>query len=266
MSDERSVFDAETAPVLAREEITAPALAGDSIIAIAQGAERRIEAVKKIRSLALRVTGANDWVDQDGKPYLQVSGAEKVARLFGISWRVGEPEQRVEDDGHFRYVYKGEFMMSGVSIEAIGTRSSKDPFFGRRHGEDVPPEQVDKANVMKSAYTNCIGNGITRLLGLRNMTWDDLRASGVEQKAAGRVERKSAAPATEDDKKLQAELWDMLMDQAEGNKTAAKNALAQVTAFTGRDGTQVSGVTDVSHLKGTRLQIAHNKTKKGQGK
>src|SRR3990167_11314990 len=53
----------------------------DDIISLA---ERRIAKVQKIIGISLQITNAGDWVDQEGKPYLMGSGAEKVARLFGV--------------------------------------------------------------------------------------------------------------------------------------------------------------------------------------
>ncbi len=183
-----------------KQEVVTP-LNDDGLIVVAEQAEKRIAAMKKIKACALQMTNSNDWIDEGGKPYLQVSGSEKVARLFGISWRVSEPTFEVGEDGHYMYCYKGEFMMKGALIEAVGTRSSRDAFFSRKSewktedGQkvkkkvDIPPEKIDKANVMKGAYTNCIGNGITRLLGIRNLTWEELTAVGI--KAATKVEFKS---------------------------------------------------------------------------
>lgn len=165
------------------------ALSGDSIVKIAEQAEKRIEAVKKIKILSLKVTNKNDWVDEGGKPYLQSSGAEKVARLFGISWQLESPERSQTEEGHFTYTYKGQFSFSGASIEVIGMRSSKSPFFSTRYKwkgnqktkTTLPPSEVDEANVQKSALTNCIANGISRLLGIRNLTWEELKEGGIEK-------------------------------------------------------------------------------------
>lgn len=172
-----------------------PAIADDKLVSMAEQAEKRIEAVNKIKRLALRVTNAHDWNDQQGKPYLQVSGSEKVARLFGISWRIDEPVYEPLESGHFSYTYKGEFAISGARIEAIGTRSSKDPFFkkyGKKDNEgnrvELPASEIDKGDVKKAAYTNCIGNGITRLLGIRNLEWDDLEKAGIKKDSVGKVE------------------------------------------------------------------------------
>ena len=63
----------------------------DTLISLAEQAEKRIDAMNKIKRVAIKLTNKHDWTDQGGKPYLQVSGAEKIARMFGISWRISEP-------------------------------------------------------------------------------------------------------------------------------------------------------------------------------
>lgn len=160
-----------------------PAVPADAIVAIANTAMERVEAMRRLKAAALAITNSNDWVDENGKPYLLVSGAEKIARLFGISWRIEGPIRDEQPDRHYTYTYKGEFSLHGATIEAIGMRSSRDTFFTTRYRDgkriELSPDEVDATNVKMSAYTNCIGNGITRLLGLRNLTWDDLRLAGI---------------------------------------------------------------------------------------
>ena len=192
----------------------------DNLINIANKAEARIEAVKKIKGLSLSVTNYQDWVDQNGKPYLQTSGGEKIARLFGISWTVEEPRtQQDGDEGHYMVTYKGVFTLGNASIECIGTRSSKDGFFKKYEkgtyvdakyvqGKEMPAAAIDIGDVVKSAYTNLIGNGITRLLGIRNLTYEDLDESGIDVSKITKVEYKTkvktpqskSAPASESTK------------------------------------------------------------------
>ncbi|KKM98519.1 hypothetical protein LCGC14_1157090 [marine sediment metagenome] len=177
-----------------------PAIGDDNIIAIAAKAEERVNAINKIKRISLKVTNPHDWVDQSGKPYLQASGSEKVARLFGISWRIDEPSKDNEEGGHFTFTYKGYFSLSGITIEVIGTRSSKDPFFKRySYSKDennnsikteLPVSEIDKTDVKKAAFTNCIGNGITRLLGIRNLTYDDLIEAGIDVKKITEIDYK----------------------------------------------------------------------------
>ncbi len=176
-------------------EVIESPLESDKLVEISQQAEKRIEAVKKIKTMALRLTNSHDWTDQGGKPYLQVSGSEKVARLFGISWRfIGDIQRKDEEGGHFSFEVPMEFVMVGASVEFRGSRSSKDPFFSKKYGNDIPPSEIDKTDVMKAAITNTIGNGITRLLGIRNLTWNDLEGAGIKQGDVGRVEYKKEKP------------------------------------------------------------------------
>jgi len=173
-----------------------PAIGDSTLLALAEQAEKRVNALNKIKRAALMATNARDWTDQNGNPYLQVSGSEKVGRVFGIAWKIDEPVFEVEESGHFAYTYKGYFTVAGATIEAIGTRSSKDPFFKRYAGKgedrkELPPSEMDKGDLKKAAYTNCIGNGITRLLGLRNLTWSDLEEfAGIRKDQVGRVDYK----------------------------------------------------------------------------
>lgn len=175
-------------------------IADAGIIAIAEQAEKRIEAFEKIKRYALRTTNPHDWVNEGGKPYLQDSGANKVARTFGVSWRLEPPEIEYLEGtgGHFIVNVKGDFAIGGAVIQAIGSRSSNDPFFTDRwEGQDEarhkvkrPASEIDRGDVIKSAVSNCTGNGVKKLLGLMNLTWQDLETAGINQADMGRVDFK----------------------------------------------------------------------------
>lgn len=169
-------------------------LVDDQLLAVAAAAEKRVDAINRIKILSLKVTNSHDWNDQGGKPYMGVSGAEKVARLFGISWRLDEPQREDHEDGHFSYTFKGYFTMGAAEIEVIGTRSSKDPFFGGSKDRPIPPSEIDRNDVKKGAMTNCLGNGISRLLGIRNMTWDELEQAGIKRETVGKVTYRDSDP------------------------------------------------------------------------
>jgi hypothetical protein len=161
----------------------------DDIIA---SAERRVAQIDKVVTLAIKRTNAQDWVDQQGKPYLTSSGAEKIARLFGVSWKILKSEKvNTNDEKGTFYFYQvtGVFSLAGGkdSVEAVGTCSSKDQFFAKCGGEFKPMSEVDETNIMKAAYSNCIGNGITRLLGIRNLTWDQVHAGGIDSSKTAKV-------------------------------------------------------------------------------
>lgn len=166
---------------------------GRSLLDIANRAEELVMAVRKIKSIVFQITNSNDWIDEQGKPYLQVSGAEKIRPLFGIEWDIDpEPEITEEEDGHKTFKYHGTFSMGSKTVSIIGSRSSKDPFFSRANRADRPIAEINMANVDKAAYTNTIGNGITRILGIRNMTWKELEDAGLGKAQSASVTRNAA--------------------------------------------------------------------------
>ena len=216
-----------------------PAIGDSTLLALAEQAEKRVNALNKIKRAALMATNARDWTDQNGNPYLQVSGSEKVGRVFGIAWKIDEPVFEVEESGHFAYTYKGYFTVAGATIEAIGTRSSKDPFFKRYAGKgedrkELPPSEMDKGDLKKAAYTNCIGNGITRLLGLRNLTWADLEEfAGIKKDQVGRVDYKKNgkqqdAIASEGAEAVETFVTDIRKQEKKKDGTAMKSPLYKI--------------------------------------
>ena len=242
-----------------RALIEVPVIADDNIVAIARAAEGRIAAINKIKQLALRVTNEHDWVDQNGKPYLMASGAEKVARLFGMSWQIDEPQFTLEEDGHFAYTYKGCFSLGGVSIEAIGTRTSKDGFFNRYEYEGkektlLPPSAIDKGDVKKAAYTNLIGNGVTRLLGIRNLTWEDVKRGGIEVGEVTKVKYKKEG----EERDIRQETHEMLI-KLYGKEYGPD--LEKLSGFTASDGNVIPGVKSLERISEKRLYVIYGKVK-----
>lgn len=237
-----------------------PAVVSDDLVHMAEYAEKRVEAIKRIKRAALAVTSIYDWIDQMGKPYLHVSGAEKIARLFGISWRIDEPEKTITKDGHFSYTYKGYFTLGSTEIEAIGSRGSKDPFFSRSHRKDIPPSEINENNVRKSAFTNLLGNGITRLLGLRNLTWEDLKGSGIEQAKVGRVTYKKKEMKKEA-KDLRDKIGSMLLEMSGNDKKMASELLENMTFFIAKDGKKVKGKKSLSELTEKAIPTIYGKVK-----
>ena len=193
MSDELAVYEEQYPEVFA----------DDSLVIMAEQAERRIDAVIKIKQVALKVTNGGDWVDQGGKPYLQASGAEKIGNLFNVSWRIDEPLFEAEEAGHYTYTFRGIFSMAGRSIQVEGSRSSKDPFFRQYEYQDNKKteksvaDRDNKRDVKMAAMTNLLGNGITRLLGIRNLSYADLDAcAGIKKTDIGKVEYKGKGQAS----------------------------------------------------------------------
>lgn len=180
---------------------TTPVVSESDLEAALKVAERNELLARKIKTLALKQTNPKDWADMDGNPYLQASGAEKIARLFGISWRIcdGYPQrddQKDDKGSYYVYTYKGEFEMGGKTIEVIGTCSQRDKFFGRKGGELKNESEIDVTNIIRKAMTNMEVNGITRMLGIRNLTWEEINEAGIKQENSNAVNYKTKAGET----------------------------------------------------------------------
>ena len=162
----------------------------DNILYLAEKADKYIAAMNRIMDAALRITNELDWVLIGGKPYLQESGTTKVARLFGISIQlIGKPTVEFDGEGYKTYTYKARFMLKDQFIECEGSRSMKEDFFAKQ-GKDKPlkkPDEIDERDVKMAAYTNCLNNGIKRLIpNLRNIDIETLQRAGLDpQKIAG---------------------------------------------------------------------------------
>lgn len=183
-----------------------------------QEIERSIESFKNIKMLALKMTTEGDWTDQGGKPYLEGWGAKKIAPIFGISYRFVNSEHKVKevrlDNGHIRFEAEMKFWSDklGTEIEEIGTRSSDDPFYtkkydwkdGIRKEKILSPQEIDMGDVKKSAILNAVGRGVSGILGLRNLAWEDLQKGNLNVEKI-RSERSVKYDKKEQDGKQQGE-------------------------------------------------------------
>jgi hypothetical protein len=223
---------------IATQDNGLPVLTDDTLIHIAEQAEKRIDAVIKIKQIALKVTNKDDWVDQEGKPYLMASGSEKVANLFNISWRIDEPVMEQEADGAVTYNYKGEFSLAGRTIEVEGSRSSRDTFFKKyiwENGKKTGEKPLDRRDLKMAALTNLLGNGITRILGIRNLTYDDLeKFAGIKQSEVKGVKYKKDGEEKKDIKKPAEKKT--AEPPAESGPSARDKLKAELEAYCSTDG------------------------------
>lgn len=160
--------------------------------------ERRNQAMAKILEYAISSTHSGQWVDQNGRPWPTAAACEVMARRCAVSWKdVGTEKRASQDNKGSFYIYESRatFYLPGGfdSIETVGTCSSRDTFLGTetKAGRDL--SDIDEGSVMKAAYSNMIVNGVTRLLGVRMLTWELLAKLGINQSSVQRIDYNAGA-------------------------------------------------------------------------
>jgi hypothetical protein len=205
-----------TEVVIHREdpEFSFPLVTGEQI----KQAEESVEAIKKIKLLALRVTTPHDWVDMGGKPYLAETGCMKIARLFGVSFTDLTVEEVKRTEGSttvYRYIATCTARFNGGSLEVEGAASSDDDFFSMRNGERLPIQDINLNNIRKKATTNAQSRALKKILGLGGLTWEDVRGAGVEKSATASVRYKGQKAAhTTEGADTRTRIGNMLADLA----------------------------------------------------
>jgi hypothetical protein len=155
--------------------------------------EQRNKMLEKVLDYAIRATHSGQWVNQNGKPWPMAAAAEVMARRCAVRVRDVKSKKlpSSDDKGPF-YLYLVEATASlpgeWDSIEAMGTCSSRDQFLGTETGAGRALSEIDEGNILKAAYSNMLVNAVTRLLGVRNMTWERLAELGIDQGGAAKVE------------------------------------------------------------------------------
>lgn len=155
--------------------------------------EERAKLIERILDYAIGATHPQQWCDFAGKPWPTGPACESMARRCGVSiTNVRSTKRSSSDDKGDFYLYVCEATVqlpSGFdSIEAFGTCSSRDTFLGTETSAGRKVSEIDEGNIMKAAYTNMIVNGVTRLLGVRNLSWDRLAALGLDKSKMGSVQ------------------------------------------------------------------------------
>lgn len=241
-------------------------LGNDDIIYIAEQAEKRVAAINTIMKAALKMTTHLDWVNIGGNPYLQETGASKIARLMGVSWQIEPPFKVYDEDksGHYSYRTKGSFIFAGAEITANGLRSTRDDFFSST-GKDKPPKQpqdINERDVMQAAYVNCLNRGIKTIIpGLRNITTEHLTKAGIDvSKLKGYGFNKANQAEMSDDAKNQKDEIISILKKVYGDRWASVG-LKSATEFTGRDGSLVEGKTDINKLSEKQIGVTYKKVK-----
>jgi len=228
-------------------------------------------AQRQIVETAVGITTPKDWTNQGGKPYLTEPGAMRVASVLPIkTFCISPPRKQFgTESDHPYYIYTCEYgaaWKNGLGeASAIGTCSSKDMLYAKRGEDFLPMAEVDEPNVIKKCCTNGRNNAVKRLLGLQNMTWQELEALGIKQSdvtsvkyGTNKVEDKNPAEAED----LRKKIREMILEMSNGDVKAAQDYLENITSFKGRDGNQVKGKRETKYLSEAQAKVTYGKVKK----
>jgi len=217
--------------------------------------DARIQFYTEVRNRTVRLTLPTDWTDHDGSPYLGSYGVERLKPLWGIYIKqlliepsLDEVRARLRRGEHVSVQVIGlaGSRVTGEESEFLGGRSSDDGWFSERSGGIAA---LDPEDLVKAAISNFEVNAITRLLGLRGMTWEELAKYGIERAKARSVTYRAGGAARSD------EVRDPMIGEIRAGLEKvhgpnAVEALKILTRFTAKDGTvnQVESWEKLSHV------------------
>jgi len=240
-----------------------------------QQLEKNIELFNRVKIVSLKLTKEEDWINQDGNPYLMDRGAENIA----IAWGVDITDVRVKQEWYedmkgryFGFIATGRAHSKKLNrtVEDVGVCTQRDKLFARKDGKFIPIEEVDVANIRRKAVTNLHNRLIKRLVGLMSVTFDDLKKAGLNTSRIQKIEYKTAKKKTEralspQALELREKIWKMLMDLALGDEAQALALLEEYSKVTttknGKEKTYYA--KSLEDLKSEKwIQVTYGKIKK----
>jgi len=220
------------------EVISVPDKIVDEIL---QMAEKRLQNIKRIKEYALTLTNTQDWYNLGGKPYLCAAGNEKVARVFGVNIQINKREKITGTDQQGEYyiwIYTGISSLANKfdAMDCQGICSSRDKFFATTEQGLMPISEVDEPSIMKKAYNNLVMNGISRILGLRNLTWEEIEKAIGDKSKIKKVDYHSKKAETDPEVNNQkneiiAKMDRILTEQCGTDEKKKKDILMEITTF-----------------------------------
>jgi len=213
--------------------------------------ESAAQLLSKLVPASIKATRPQDWVKMGDKVYLQATGVERLAPLWGLVFGESTVTREEYEGGEFGYVVRGPVgsRRTGVFYKVVeGGRSSSDPFFDSfdedkpkgfydlspaekadwRAKHRVPPDPLD---VRKAAVTNWMVRGASMLCGMRNLTPADLEQGGIRgvSEVAYRSGGKGGDTTPADLKSEQVKLGNEVLKRAGGDVDVAKSLMKDIT-------------------------------------
>jgi len=241
---------------------------------------RMLEIVRKrqhnkqeLIKIAISQTNEEDWVLQGGKPYLEVTGAEKIAPIFSVSVKNIRYEKEIgmiEEGGKYvRHWYfgDGELSPNGHTVyrltDLFGSSWTHDDFFGKnKDGSWKGIYEIDERDLRYKAYSDLMRVAVVRLLGLRSVSLDQLKAAGLNLEKIQGVDRGyTVAP---EDKAKQAELFQIIKGLVGTDSAKVKAKVKELTWFEKTENGKVTEMfkENYDQLSGKWLEATLSKARK----
>lgn len=253
--------------VVSEKSVTLANSSVSTIEATMRIADAYFDMFNRLRERAVSLTNKNDWIDQNNNPYLEYSGASKIAIAFGVAQGGVKFEEEKRDDGDIPYITFtcfAKLTWNGNSSEHIGTSSSKDDFFARRKNKEtgepyyLPLKDINIMDVKKKAWTNLMNRGIKDILGL-SFTWEE-----IEEISKGKITRalctsftygkgtKGGKAESANAGELRSATWKRILALCNGDEATAKIQLKNATTWT-KDGKVIEGANDISKVSENQI-------------
>lgn len=240
--------------LMAMERITRANLA-----TFIDNAEALVDFLNKAEELIIKRTRSEDWIIMGETPYALESAVKKALSVLGASiTNIDIEETRVvesQDGRDFPVVYFtafGDVIFNGRSVQAVGTSSTKDPFFAERWKPALNPDgsvkldenkreirvkvllplqEVEVQNVKKKSVTNLYKRGLDLIFKL-NPTTEFLKSKGIEPKSFSYGKGSSGGSTdTAEEKDLRTKLKSLLAKVAAETGQSQAAILKSKTAF-----------------------------------
>jgi len=158
-------------------------------------AEDRLAFAECVLPRVIQLVGDRGFVnfkawDEDAKqkidvPYLAGDAACKLILPFGLSATIHDVRREnyeADDFGpHYAYIATGDISLGDIRVEGIeGTCWSRKPLFFIKNKQPRQPHEINPMDIRADARTDFFRLAVSTILGLRNITWEQLGAAGLD--------------------------------------------------------------------------------------
>jgi len=274
MCDERQ----EKEQYIESQEIQLPAICKMTpadVEAAITTAEKHVTVLDRIRKTAIKLTNVNDWINEGNRPYLMLTGAQKICGAFGLKTKDVECEEAdYEDDkGQYKsFTFSGIGVWNTTELSEVGTCNTRDKFFGVRDKRFLPLSEVNINNIKKKAHSNFLGRLIKGILGL-SFTWEEVEkysegiitrktVTGVDRtKGKGQYNIPDSPELTKEKNICRSMLVKIFGKDKEGIESI-QDFLRKSTEFTAKDGKKIKGKDNFNNISEKQLKCLKPKIQK----